>query len=191
MLFTPAVPPTVTGVPPVVVDADRISMYSRPSPELLAAVVLARRDGKVHRAGPYRGLAGQVRLDYVAPLSAVSGPTPFIVLQVDPADWLYPMLQAWPTPSASGETLLFQRDGDQALFLNELRHRKDTALNFRMPLARHDLASATTGRPQSRAVEYRTDEARSHQWYCLMSRTTREWGILASLAASFANLALR
>jgi PAS domain S-box-containing protein len=39
------------------------------------------------------------------------------------ADWLFPVLKTWPTPRASGETLLFQRDGDQVLYLNELQHR--------------------------------------------------------------------
>jgi two-component system cell cycle sensor histidine kinase/response regulator CckA len=35
--------------------------------------------------------------------------------------------------------LLVRRDGEEVLFLNELRHRKDTALKLRAPLARLDL----------------------------------------------------
>lgn len=56
-----------------------------------------------------------------------------VMLIVDPYRSLYPMIQAWPTPSPSGETLLVARAGNDLVYLNELRHRKDTALKFRIP----------------------------------------------------------
>ena len=56
-------------------------------------------------------------------------------LEVDPYEFLYPLLQDWPTPSQTAETLLVRREADQVLFLNELRHQKGTALALRMPLA--------------------------------------------------------
>ena len=55
-------------------------------------------------------------------------------LRIDPETHLYPFLRRWPTSSRTGETLLLRRDGNDALFLNELRFRKDTALAFRSPL---------------------------------------------------------
>lgn len=54
-----------------------------------------------------------------------------IYLQVDPYQFLYPLIQSWPTPSETGETVLVSRDGEDALFLNELRFRKNTALVLR------------------------------------------------------------
>ncbi len=57
-----------------------------------------------------------------------------LLLRLDPAQYLYPMVQTWPTTSASAETLLVRRDGDSVLFLNELRHRSDTALRLHLPL---------------------------------------------------------
>lgn len=57
-----------------------------------------------------------------------------LLLRLDPAQYLYPMVQTWPTTSASAETLLVRRDGDSVLFLNELRHRSGTALRMRLPL---------------------------------------------------------
>jgi hypothetical protein len=47
---------------------------------------------------------------------------------------LYPFIKRWPTPSQTAETLIVRRDGNDALFLNELRFRKNTALNLRIPL---------------------------------------------------------
>src|SRR3546814_10186464 len=57
-----------------------------------------------------------------------------LLLRLNPVQYLYPMVQTWPTTSASAETLLVRRDGDSVLFLNELRHRSGTALRLRLPL---------------------------------------------------------
>ena len=52
-----------------------------------------------------------------------------------------PALRTWPLPSASGESLLFRRDGDAVLFLNDVRFGRDTAVKLRVPLtATHVLA---------------------------------------------------
>jgi two-component system, cell cycle sensor histidine kinase and response regulator CckA len=79
-----------------------------------------------------------VRLDTIAPLiiPSAEGTVPFgaLVLVSDVQTYLYPLIQSWPVPSKSAESLLVRRDGDSVLFLNELRHRRRTALSFRMPL---------------------------------------------------------
>jgi len=65
------------------------------------------------------------------------------LLRIDPYRFLYPLVQSWPTPSSTAETLLVRQDGDDVLFLNELRHQPDSALNLRRPMSRFpDLASA-------------------------------------------------
>ncbi|HEY3307016.1 MAG TPA: sensor histidine kinase [Desulfuromonadaceae bacterium] len=65
-----------------------------------------------------------------------------LVFVIDPHTFLYPLIQSWPTTSESAETLLVEREGDDVLFLNELRHKKDTALTFRRPLAEKNMAGA-------------------------------------------------
>ncbi|MFA7241966.1 MAG: PAS domain-containing protein [Sulfuricellaceae bacterium] len=112
------------------------------APLLREAVRQAAVDQRIHRVGPYRGLAGTLRLDFVVSLRAADSPSPLVVLHIAPTDWLHRTLQSWPAPSASGETLLFQRDDDQVLYLNELRHRRDTALKLRVPLATPKLLAA-------------------------------------------------
>ena len=52
----------------------------------------------------------------------------------DDLQFLYALINTWPGDSASAETLLVAADGDEVVFLNELRHQKDTALNLRKPL---------------------------------------------------------
>ena len=81
----------------------------------------------------------------VAPLfSEKEGKNPVgaIVLVSDAAQFLYPLIQFWPVPSETAETLLVRKDGNHVLFLNGLRHRKDTALKFWIPLSRTDLPAA-------------------------------------------------
>jgi PAS domain S-box-containing protein len=121
--------------------------------DLTAAVSQSSSDGRVRRVGPYLGVAGQVRLDFVAPLTAYGSHPPVIVLHVDVEDWLYPTLRNWPAPSASAETFLARRAGDDILYLNELRHRSDTAMKLRVPLTNLELLAAKAFRNEVAADE--------------------------------------
>ncbi|MDD5241082.1 MAG: ATP-binding protein [Sulfuricella sp.] len=58
-----------------------------------------------------------------------------LAFEIDPQHFLYPLIQSWPTPSPTAETLLVRRDGDSVLYLNELRHRKESAMALRRPLS--------------------------------------------------------
>jgi len=65
----------------------------------------------------------------------------FLVLGINPEEQLDKIIQSWPAPSQSAETLLVRREGDDAVFLNELRHRKGTALALRIPVSRTEVAA--------------------------------------------------
>jgi PAS domain S-box-containing protein len=66
-------------------------------------------------------------------------PLGVLVLQIDPNHHLYPLLQRWPVPSETAETLIVRRDGNEVLFLNDLRFQTNAALNLRIPLTQTDL----------------------------------------------------
>src|SRR6185312_15310455 len=71
---------------------------------------------------------------------------------------LYPFIQRWPVPSQSAETLLARREGDNAVFLNDLRHVQQAALRLRIPLTRSSLPAvqAILGKEGIlRGVDYR------------------------------------
>lgn len=90
---------------------------------------------------PARG--GKAHIGILQPLGARH----LLYLIVDPAVDIYPIIQHWPTPSPSGEVLLVRRDGGEVVYLNELRHRGETALRLRFPLSRSELPAvrAVTG----------------------------------------------
>jgi len=70
-----------------------------------------------------------------------------LVMHIDPTAYLYPFIARWPVPSETAETLIIRREGDTILYLNELRFRKDAALNLRIPISRPTIAGlAAQGR---------------------------------------------
>ncbi|RQW84362.1 MAG: hypothetical protein EHM62_00775, partial [Methylococcus sp.] len=78
-------------------------------------------------------------LSLVVPLFQGEVPAGALILVMDARQTLYPLLQTWPVPSATAEALLVRRDGDDVLFLNEVRHQPGSALQLRLPLTRTDL----------------------------------------------------
>jgi PAS domain S-box-containing protein len=76
-----------------------------------------------------------------------------VALRIDPAVYLYPFISRWPTPSTTAETLLIRRDGDDALFLNELLFQKNTALTLRVPLTSHDVPAVKAALSETGVVE--------------------------------------
>jgi len=108
--------------------------------------IAARQAVAAKRTGQpvlYRDINDRLHLDFVATL-AVRGdrPNPLVIFHIDPTVELFPMLQAWPVSSASAEVQLFRRDGDQVLYLNDLRHHPDSSARLRVPLATGKLLAA-------------------------------------------------
>jgi PAS domain S-box-containing protein len=88
---------------------------------------------------------GTVRMDVLAPISGTGSSAATLgvfVFRIDPYRYLYPFIQTWPTESATAETLLVRRDGNDVLYLNELRHRKGTALRLSFPISTDRLPAA-------------------------------------------------
>jgi PAS domain S-box-containing protein len=61
-----------------------------------------------------------------------------ILFRIDPYKVLYPLIQSWPSPSLSSETILLGREGNEVVFLNELRFRKGTALKLKYSINNND-----------------------------------------------------
>jgi diguanylate cyclase (GGDEF)-like protein/PAS domain S-box-containing protein/hemerythrin-like metal-binding protein len=75
-----------------------------------------------------------IRLGFMSPLLA--GETCFgaLYLVEDPARYLFPLIHYWPNESETAETQLVRKDGDQVLFLDQLRYRPEPPMTFRLPL---------------------------------------------------------
>ena len=62
-----------------------------------------------------------------------------VIILLDPQHRLYPTIKKWPMPSETGEALLVHRDGNEVVFLNELRHIKNIPLMLRYPITQTSL----------------------------------------------------
>jgi signal transduction histidine kinase/CheY-like chemotaxis protein len=60
-----------------------------------------------------------------------------MVLRIDPEHYLYPLISGWPGSSETAETLLVRQEGNEVVYLNELRFADNTALNLRFQIDQH------------------------------------------------------
>jgi len=109
------------------------------------ALQASLQSGHSDLVGPYRDAQQHLRLAFIAPLPAwQQHATGIVILHADPRRHLLQPLAAWPTPTASAEAVLFRADDNDVLFLSDLRFARDAAARLRLPLATHQLLSATT-----------------------------------------------
>lgn len=105
----------------------------------------------------YRGeYDGRIYLGVVIPILdklQASKPIGILSLRIDPKQYLYPYIKKWPGTSETSETLLIRREGDQVVFLNELRHQANTALTLRIPVDKTDLPASKAVRGEQGIVE--------------------------------------
>ena len=133
------------------------------STRLKPLMAQARNSRRIQSSDLYRDESGNLHLDWVAPIAlhGTEGQPRIatLMLHTDPQAFLFPLIQRWPTPSPSAETFLVRREGESALFLNELRHRSGAALTLRESLNTADLPAAIAvhaGQPgMTPGVDYR------------------------------------
>ena len=156
------------------VDPQGGTRLAMPANRQAVSAVIAQRIPEVLRSGQvtfqdfYRYATGQsaqlgIQLGILVPIfeeSDTNRPLGVLVLAIDPARYLYPFIQRWPVASRTAETLLVRKEGNEAVFLNELRFQRDTALNLRASLDRVALPAvqAALGRVGGmEGIDYRNE----------------------------------
>ena len=102
------------------------------------------------------------------------------LLRIDPYVFLYPLIQRWPTHSVTAETILIRREGDEVVYLNDLRYRKNCALILRMPISDLHLPTAMAAQGKEgifEGVDYRGTEVLS----ALRSIPDTSWSIVSNV----------
>ena len=127
------------------------------SPYLQSLALQAMQTKRVVFSDLYRDEDAKVMLSILTPLLVLHGEEKVIVgvilMRIEPYQFLYPLIKSWPTPSLTGETELIRRDGDEVVFLNELRHRQNIPLNLRFPVNSAKLLAAQIARGKKGIVE--------------------------------------
>jgi len=130
-------------------DAQGVERMAVPGHRDTAAINLTRDADTARRSGQMAFLdfnrdspTAPIHLGVIVPIlegADTNHPLGVLVFYINPNTYLYPFIKTWPTPSQSAETLLVRREGNEVLFLNEIRFQTNTALNLRSPLTRTEM----------------------------------------------------
>jgi PAS domain S-box-containing protein len=89
--------------------------------------------------------SGKPHMDVVVPLFTSKDKSArqigSILLQIDLDTFLYPTLEKWPLPSETAEVLLVRQNGNEVLFLKNIRSSKNSALNKRIASSESEVPS--------------------------------------------------
>jgi PAS domain S-box-containing protein len=93
----------------------------------------------------HTGKVSFTHLDLIVPLkdpehgdTAVFGA---LILRIDPDKVLFPLIQSWPVISNTSESFIFNSKNDSIVYLSNLRHYSNAALNFKNPVTEKKLPS--------------------------------------------------
>jgi signal transduction histidine kinase len=121
----------------------------RLSTDEMTDLAAALKSGEIYLADIRRGdILGTLHLNVYAPIwsySAVGSDSVIVgalILELDPETFLYPLIETWPTPSATGETVLVRREDGDVVYLSRLRFRDYTPLTLRLPLSDNKAVAA-------------------------------------------------
>jgi signal transduction histidine kinase len=112
-------------------------------------VLQAKKQSGIYFSGFYFCTTHQkIHDDYVAPVKLNEKVLGFLVLRNDPERYLYPLIQKWPLPSRTSETILVVREGDSVVFVNDVRFIGNAALKYKEPVKNNEIAAiaAVTGK---------------------------------------------
>ena len=155
------------------------------------AVAESLRTGKPELSELFRGESAERSffLSAAAPIfrpdsPGTQGAIGCVVVRIDSAEYLSPLIHSWPTASETAESVLVRRTETGALFLNDVHASPDAALRLQVPLAQSDEPSAMAvlgrtgfveGRDYSGAAVFAAIEAvPATPWYLITKISTAE-----------------
>jgi PAS domain S-box-containing protein len=88
----------------------------------------------------YRCSNNDIYIDFISPVKDNTGVTCAIVIyRIDAKKFQFPLISFWPTASKTSETLIVRKEKDSILFINEIRHLKNSALNLKISMLSKDV----------------------------------------------------
>jgi PAS domain S-box-containing protein len=94
----------------------------------------------------YQGEDGRMAMDYFAPVILVTEggkqSVAVLILSIDPAISLFPLVNSWPNPTSSSEVLLVRPEGQQVALLNQPELAAGGLVNGTLPANQDDLITS-------------------------------------------------
>ena len=156
------------------------------SAQTLALLPAALGNGKITQSEFYLDAHdGLASLNFVVPLHrTVAGKRQAVgalVLHTEPDTSIFPLILTWPSASPSGENLLVRGEGESVVFLNELRHVKNTAMKLRRPLADPLLPAAIAARTAKAGTVHGRDYRGMEVLAAFQPVAGTDWHLIAKL----------
>jgi len=102
---------------------------------------------------------GNTEIDIHVPMLKISGRDTTLVgsliCSIDPLEFLCPLILSWPTLSNTGESFIVRHEGNNLVYLSELRFHKNATLNFIQPDTDKNLPAAMAADGKEGIVEGR------------------------------------
>ncbi|MEW8691142.1 MAG: PAS domain S-box protein [Candidatus Thiodiazotropha endolucinida] len=113
----------------------------------IGEILRLSQSGDVQRFGPYIDSQERQHLDFIVPYMNQHRDLEFIlIMHMDPKDYLFAAISEWPVHSSSGEVVLFRQDGDEVVYLNQLKHVPESSMQLRLPHADKQLLAVQLAR---------------------------------------------
>ena len=156
-------------------------------PDLLFFYDVLRTRGLPIKDIHYLSHTNQTCMSFFGPIHRTDSTTLFgskiligaLILRANIDESIVPMIQNWPAMGKTGETLLVRREGENVVFLNTLRHRKNSALEFKIPVtainAQPSIMSSEGKEGIVKTTDYRNVPVLSAYRYLPMLK----WGLVA------------
>lgn len=75
-----------------------------------------------------------IRYDFMAPVSKDGKTIAWLVMRSNPEGYLFPLLEQWPIPRKTSESILLRRNGDNLEFISMLKDIDNKKLDFVLPI---------------------------------------------------------
>jgi len=76
-----------------------------------------------------------------------------LVLQINPQNYLYPLIQSWPTSSKTAESLIVRQVNDSVVFLNDLKYVKNASLTLTIPVSNANVPAVMAAKGYRGVIE--------------------------------------
>lgn len=102
---------------------------------------LVVKKGNTYSSDIYRcKIHNELQIDFISPIkNNKDSVIAVIILRQNPENFIYPLVNYWPTPSKTSETLLIRKEGNEVIFLNNLRFVSNSALKLKIPLTKTEV----------------------------------------------------
>lgn len=114
-----------------------LESFEKSGVKLDSSIIKAANSKQIVSTDLYKcEICGKIHIDFIAPLLNENKEIiSLFAVRKNPDNFLFPLINRWPTSSKTSETLIVRKEQDSVLFINELRHLPGSSLNLKISLS--------------------------------------------------------